>query len=454
MSTTTTICLWVLTFTACLLTVVKTNSLPIRETPSQLRFVKQPNNIHVDQNGRVRLRCRFHGLEPHHIVTWTKNNDTISRDRALVTGEHFSVDPLRYSVIGGYRKGYSDLRIQNVMRFDTGNYTCRVYAGPSKNATASSMGAMLLQSRISRVTVYYLPPMSYPECPVEMRYRELQVGEVVPVCHSQKGFPAIRLHLERPQDESRVAIDTTSASDFIFVTLNITESENGMIYWCRATSDAFPYFNNNRCQVGPLTVVHKPRAVIRPLKYAIHEKDDAVFVCEIESSPDPAQVIWTIYPPIESHRIELFDNNRTLQIKNIHSNDDGRLMSCTAVNTQGNDTAHRVLAVRQPHFKPQLPIEPLHHAPPHPSNRTTDRGKTSYCSAVFAYRVLVPMLVGIILLLLIAIMALMVRSRLWIFTKRLDEHSAQTEFTRPLTEYEFQPAMLPIDNKQTKLSIT
>ena len=78
MSTTTTICLWVLTFTACLLTVVKTNSLPIRETPSQLRFVKQPNNIHVDQNGRVRLRCRFHGLEPHHIVTWTKNNDTIS----------------------------------------------------------------------------------------------------------------------------------------------------------------------------------------------------------------------------------------------------------------------------------------------------------------------------------------------------------------------------------------
>ena len=447
------ISLWILTSTVWLLTAVRANSeQQIQVSPPQLTFLKEPSNIHVDQNGRVRLRCRFQGLQPHHIVIWTKNNKTVSRGQE-VTGDRFTIDPLRYVIIGGYRKGYYDLRIWDVMRLDTGNYSCSVYEQPSSNVT--DRGALLLQSRTSKVTVYYLPPMSFPECPVEIRYRGLKVGETVPVCHSQKGFPPISLYLERPQDDSRVSVDTQSASDFIFVTLNITESDNGMMYWCKAVSKEFPYFNN-RCQVGPLTVVFTPRAVIRPLKYAIHEREDAVFVCEIESSPVPAKVVWTIYPPIESNRIELYDDNRTLQIKGIRNEDDGRLMSCMAINTQGNDTAHRVLAVRQPHLMlPHLATTPLPTQTPS-DNRTSNKDSlsVSQCPAASMYRILVPTLVGVIILLIVAIIALLVRSRLWIFPKSLDEHSAQTELTRPLTEYEFQPAMLPVDNKQVMLNIT
>ncbi|XP_022082106.1 uncharacterized protein LOC110974622 isoform X1 [Acanthaster planci] len=417
-------------------------------SPTKISFLEEPSNVHVDQNGRVRLRCHLSGLQPYHIVTWSKNNQTISKGKQL-TGDRFMIDRHRYTIAGGYRRGYYDLRIWDVVRLDTGNYSCSVYQAPTSNSSRSDHGPLLLKSRMSHVTVYYLPPLSYPECPTEMRYREIQVGETVPVCHSQKGFPPINLKLENPLDASRVKVDSTSVSDFIFVTLNITELENGMTYWCKASSKDFPYYQS-RCQVGPLNVVYKPRAVIRPLRYAIHKTEDAVFVCEIESSPMSSQVSWNVHPPIESNRIELYDNNRTLQITGIRSDDDGRLLSCTATNSQGNDTAHRVLVVRQPDFIPHLEMTPAAANTSMPAKLDTS---IPHCWN-FAYRILVPTLIGIIVILILVIVVLLVRSKLWIFSKRLDEHSAQTEIMRPLTDYEIPPAIVPIDNKQLMLNIT
>ena len=70
-------------------------------------------------------------------------------------------------------RGYYDLRIWDVMRLDTGNYSCSVYGPAAANSSKSNYGPLLLRSRTSRVTVYYLPPLSYPECPTEMQNRIL-----------------------------------------------------------------------------------------------------------------------------------------------------------------------------------------------------------------------------------------------------------------------------------------
>ena len=381
-----------------------------------LTFTGQPEDIMVDKGGRVRLRCRIAGLNENYVVVWTKNHRNITIDSNII-GDRFTVDK-RYRIIGGFKHGYFDLRIRDINWLDDGTYSCRVHERISKNATSGHpvhnnstriLGRKVLQSVTGKVKVYYLPSYKYPHCPSKNGRRDVTVGEVVPVCFSDNGYPDINMALrdtENPlnilhEDPNRVQIEKMP-SGFIFLTLNITQMEHNKSYLCVASSSEFPYYTQ-KCTVGPFNVQFKPRVGIRPLRYGLQSGEDAVFICEADANPAPASVQWSIYPPIDSSFVHFFDHNRTMHILKIKPEYDGRMLSCTVTNSRGSYTAKRILTINHDHsWMPPITVGP----------ETTNVPGDTEPRCYLVFDILGPLLVGtIILLVLLIVLVLMKHGR-------------------------------------------
>lgn len=399
-------------------------------------FTRQPQNVMVDKGGQVRLRCRFMALDARHVVVWTKDYKNITVNSEIV-GDRFTVDRERYTVLGDLKKSYFDLRIKDVNRLDAGTYSCRVHQiklnlnGTVRTNTTRILGRTVLQSRTAEVKVYFLPSYKYPQCPSATRNRDVAVGEMVPVCFSDNGYPDItvglkystqdptitsledlagslgntdNLHksLEGPardapyiQDSYRVQIEKLP-SGFLFVTLNITDTEHGRTYWCVSSSPEFPYYTH-KCKVGPLNVIHKPRVKIRPLQYDLHEGENAVFVCDLDSNPPAASVTWSVYPPLDMQKIKYFDHNRTIQILQIVSGSDGRLtLSCTVTNSRGRTTDTKILTINS-------------HSDDTGVTGVTDTREGALPRCYLVFDILGPLLVGTIILLVLLIILMIMK---------------------------------------------
>ncbi len=387
---------------------------------AMLTFTSQPQNTIVDRGGRVRLHCRFSdGLTDNHIIVWTKNNKNITMNTEIV-GDRFTVDRERYRIIGSFRQGYFDLRIKDVIRLDNGVYSCRVHERAVLNATQKhavqnnstrTLGRTVLQSKTGEVKVYYLPAYKYPHCPSKNGRRDVAVGEVVPVCFSDNGFPDIAIQMHDiddplnllPIDPSRVQIEKMP-SGFIFVTLNITQTEHGRSYLCVTSSPEFP-FHAQQCSVGPFNVQFEPRVGIRPLKYGLHIGEDAVFVCESDANPPPTSVKWSIHPPISSPLIHFFDHNRTMHILKIKPEFDGRILACTVTNSRGSYTSKRILTINHDRsWMSKVTVAPSDGGNPAEQNSSEPVAK---CYLVFD--ILGPLLVGAIILLVLLIILVLVK---------------------------------------------
>ncbi|XP_063954268.1 cell adhesion molecule 4-like [Lytechinus pictus] len=400
-------------------------------------FTSEPEDLMVDQGSRFHLNCAIHGLLANQEVVWRKNNISISIG-ADVMGDHLIVDLKRYRVVQDITQGSYQLNVFDIARMDDGEYQCVVY-----NNTGIHLHEVAAQSRTAMVTVYYTPVKKYPYCPFGEASRELNVGENIPACISEKGLPPVMLELQGTFDDLPAThTDYSTVTGFAVLTMNVSEADEGRTYTCRARSSDFQFYTST-CDVGPLRVVYPPRVAIRPIKAVPSVGDEAVFVCEIVANPQPTSIVWSFIPPMDKSRYRLYDENRTLEIVRIREQDDNRILVCTAGNRKGNTSSERVVALSKTH-------RPRGSDPHAPNERQHNQDHFLFTRCSDANAVIVACLIALAILFLVFVFVVCCRTK---SCKCLKSPSKSCTAQKKIQQIDHIDASYTMSNDDTQLIV-
>ncbi|XP_072178794.1 cell adhesion molecule 4-like [Diadema setosum] len=293
-------------------------------------FSIQPEDKEVVEGNRVVMPCRVLNRPDGAEVYWQ-----IPAITTQFVGPDYNVPQGfrdRYQVVGDVSLGDYNLVINSASGADEGVYKCVMYLTGRGDATAVEVAS----SQEAELIVATLDPSGAPECWVSPR-REVHVDDEVQL-HCASSDANVDLQWRRVSSNNLLPSTSnasTSVPTLISTSVIADASMNGDRFECLSTT-----VNSVRCQVE-LTVTSPPVVTITTVG-DIRTGREGRFRCDATGNPNVFAFFWRYGDKEIDYAYDrrfnlarLEDNNQVLVLPDIQTDDDGILLTCTAINEHG-----------------------------------------------------------------------------------------------------------------------
>ncbi|CAH2311914.1 hemicentin-1 isoform X2 [Pelobates cultripes] len=266
-------------------------------------FTELPTNVSLNEGDTLRLSCQAAG-SPSPRITWSFKNKTLSS---------------RW----GHSTQQSDLMIENVLREDSGAYTCT-----AENTVSSIFTTAHVFVREPPVLIG-----------VHHANQSVPLGGNIVLKCIVKGNPSPRIQWTKNGNDILLS---RRIQQFSNGSLSISNaiSEDAGDYSCIATNDAGVMEHTVRLIPQRLPVI-----TINPVDTAVDAGATMVLNCQAEGEPSP-HISWSrhTHPFTDDRRITVLSNN-SLQILSARK-EDTSVYECKATNIMGFTTVKATFTVR------------------------------------------------------------------------------------------------------------
>ena len=218
--------------------------------------VRTPVNP-VQEGGILSLHCEVKNLERDREVTIFRNTSTgieklsVNDDVLPAAGDEVF---LAKRQLEGATFVYF-ISLIHVSKEDSGEYFCKI-ADVAGQKTDLPVASLIVQTT-------YFPPASDPICTPTNPGILLEGDLLTLSCSSEHANPRIGIAWFRTGSKSKLRSKENSMDGRVYLTsdLRITLTDEGAIFICKITSDAYPE-REQTCHVGPIRVLSKSGSTI------------------------------------------------------------------------------------------------------------------------------------------------------------------------------------------------
>ena len=291
-------------------------------------FAQEPHDLVVNEGDNAKFTCALSTYDPDRIsVVWQVGPDFFQTDveEAYIVSAHVLTSSITLFNVDRIKR-YLTCKVKYSSRSLHDMNTCEV-------------------RRSATLTVQYFPDQQYLSCrpsgPVALR-----VGDILQArCEVPRCEPAVDMAwtLRNETNESTLPLSTLYDRGLVRVLANdlpIDVEHHSKSLICLVASEVVFPNRKLECSIGPIIVLHPPNVRVHPSAINLTYSESASLECEANGFPEVSRYQWTCVPEgvvsgcnRTSKRVTVFPQQKK------HHEISEVLVSCTAFNSEGSDTA-------------------------------------------------------------------------------------------------------------------